>query len=57
MRDEREKGTYTETFKKVRNDITYTMKETTIIGRENVVLKIVREYNPGIVYPITWDNI
>ena len=59
MRDEkkRNKGKYTETFTKEKNGITYTMIETTVVGRDYEILNFSREYKPGLKYPIIWENI
>lgn len=53
----RGKGKYTETFTKERNSIIYTKIETIIVGREYEVMNIQNEYNPGIKYPETFEDI
>jgi len=59
MKDEmnRPKGKYTETFTKVYKGVTYTMTETTVIGRDSEIMNFQREYSPGIKYPITFEEM
>lgn len=59
MKDEqkRKKGKYVEKFIKEKDGIIYTMIETVIIGRDSEILNYSREYNPGLKYPITWEQI
>lgn len=51
------KGKYTETFTKVYKGVTYTMTETTVIGRDSEIMNFQREYSPGIKYPITFEEM
>lgn len=46
-----------ETSTKEKDGVTYTKTETTIVGRDSVILSFVREYNPPIKYPMTWEDI
>ena len=59
MKDEkgREKGRYIETFTKEKDNLIYTMIETIVIGRDSEILNYQREYNPGLKYPMTWDQV
>jgi hypothetical protein len=59
MKDEKErgKGKYTETFTKEKDSIIYIMVETIVIGRDSEILNYIREYNPGLKYPMTWEKI
>lgn len=54
---EREKGKYIETFTKVKDDIIYTKIETTVVGRNFEIMNIQNEYEPGIKYPETWEQV
>jgi len=58
MKDEqkRPKGRYEETFTKTVNGETFTMIETTTVGRDFEVMNYQREYKPGIKFPMSWDN-
>ena len=59
MKDDkqREKGRYSETFTKVKDNVTYTMIETTIVGRDYEVMNYQREFNPGLKYPMSWEQL
>ena len=59
MKDEmnRPKGKYTETFTKVHDGVTYTMTETTVIGRDFEIMNFQKEYSPGIKCPMTFEEM
>jgi len=59
MKDEkkREKGKYTEIFQKEKDGVIYTMTEVFVIGKDYEILNYSREYNPGIKYPLTFEEI
>jgi len=59
MKDEqkRDKGKYTEIFTKEKDNVTYTMIETTVVGRNYEIMNYQREFNPGIKYPMTWEQV
>ena len=55
--EKRPKGKYQETFTKVKDSIIYTMVETVIIGRDFEIMNFQREYNPGMKYPQSWEQL
>ena len=59
MKDEqeREKGKYEEKSTKVKDNVIYTMTETTVVGRDFEIMSYSREYTPGLKYPITWEKL
>ena len=48
--EKREKGKYTTTYEMVQDDVTYTVTETTVVGRDFEIMNFQREYNPPIPY-------
>jgi len=49
----RKPGKYIEVFTKGK----YTKTEATVVGRDYKVMVFERTYEPGIKYPMTWDDI
>jgi len=58
MKDEqkRDKGKYEEVFTKSYNGVTFTMIETTVVGRDYEIMNYQREFKPGIKFPMTWED-
>jgi len=56
-KEKRDKGKYTETFTKIVDGVTYTKVETTVIGRNSEIMNFQREYNPGIKFPNTFEEM
>lgn len=58
--DERERGTYIQSFKKEINDIEYIKKESTMVNSKNEIINFVREYSPSIPFGLEndgWEEI
>ena len=51
--EKRPKGKYTEVQTKGK----YTKTEITAVGRDFKIMSFTREYNPGIKFPMTWEDI
>lgn len=56
-REKRPKGKYIKVFTKEKNGIAYTKTETIVVGRDFEIMNIQNEYMPGIIFPMTWEEI
>jgi len=53
----REPGTYITEEKVTFEGVEYTKKTTEKIGRDDVCLNYVNEFNPPIKFPMTWEKM